>query len=150
MNLETQQNWFYEFWMNIQIDMNFISLNRIEIVLEIEKGFKIKSSATGRPRGPASQLSRPATARAKPASRPGVTVACGPARSAHVRLDRPKGAATTRGQGSALWRMARHTVRLAVSRRWPTSESVCTEGFTEVWRTRQARWTGRPRTSTTR
>jgi hypothetical protein len=34
--------------MNTQIDMNFGSLNQIEMVMEIEKGFKIKSSASGR------------------------------------------------------------------------------------------------------
>jgi hypothetical protein len=33
MNLETLQNWFHEFWKNIRIDMNFGSLNRIEMVL---------------------------------------------------------------------------------------------------------------------
>jgi hypothetical protein len=39
MNLETHQNWFHEFWMKIQIDMNFRRILLFEFNLEIESKF---------------------------------------------------------------------------------------------------------------
>jgi hypothetical protein len=39
MKLETQQNWFHEFWSNIELDVNFGSLNQFKSKLKLGNGF---------------------------------------------------------------------------------------------------------------
>jgi hypothetical protein len=47
MKLENQQNWFYEFLMNIQFDVNLEVWIRFESKLKIEKEFNSNSTESG-------------------------------------------------------------------------------------------------------